>query len=315
MPARIEAAASARRRGVLGRASSVGLAVRAGRMCLRRAGRRADEIDVLIHAGVYADGQIAEPAQAAFIQRRLGIHPAPGPRGSRGTLSFDLANGGCGFLNAVQALEALLGSGDMALGMIVASDRDVATRGAEGFAFHDAGGAVLLRPGREDEGFGDFFVESFPEYADDFASEAVWREGARRSFLGGRRPGYAWSFPCKPEYPRHAAACAERCVPAFLEAVGAGLDHVDLVLPSQHPAGFPRLLAEALGIPRERCVEVPERGAPAHTAGPIAALEAALESGAFARARNVLFVTVGAGLTVSLAWYRHRPAERAAPRR
>ena len=40
-----------------------------------------------------------------------------------------------------------------------------------------------------------------------------------------------------------------------------------------------------------------------HTAGPIAALEAAFESGQFARAHRTLFVTVGAGLAVDVALY------------
>ena len=40
-----------------------------------------------------------------------------------------------------------------------------------------------------------------------------------------------------------------------------------------------------------------------HTAGPVAAFEAATESGQLANARNVVFATVGAGITVGLALY------------
>ncbi len=37
----------------------------------------------------------------------------------------------------------------------------------------------------------------------------------------------------------------------------------------------------------------------------IAALEAAITDGRFARARHTLFITAGAGLTIGLALYRH----------
>jgi 3-oxoacyl-[acyl-carrier-protein] synthase III len=49
---------------------------------------------------------------------------------------------------------------------------------------------------------------------------------------------------------------------------------------------------------------VPRDLARAHTAGVIAALEAAFASGAFARAGRVLFVTAGAGLTIGAALYQ-----------
>ena len=56
---------------------------------------------VLVHTGVYRDENICEPAMAPFIQRRVGANPALPPLGAPGTFSFDLVNGGCGFLSAV----------------------------------------------------------------------------------------------------------------------------------------------------------------------------------------------------------------------
>ena len=42
---------------------------------------------------------------------------------------------------------------------------------------------------------------------------------------------------------------------------------------------------------------------PVHTAGPVAAMEGVMRTGRLAEARNVLFVTVGSGITVGLALY------------
>jgi 3-oxoacyl-[acyl-carrier-protein] synthase III len=76
------------------------------------------------------------------------------------------------------------------------------------------------------------------------------------------------------------------------------------VIASQYPRGFGARFSRRLGI-RPTCLpRVASDLAAAHTAGPIAALEAAITSGRFATARHTLFVTAGAGLTIGLALYR-----------
>ena len=45
----------------------------------------------------------------------------------------------------------------------------------------------------------------------------------------------------------------------------------------------------------------------AYTAGPIAALQAAIKSGRLGEARNTLMLAAGAGITVALALYRQTP--------
>jgi 3-oxoacyl-[acyl-carrier-protein] synthase III len=58
-----------------------------------------------------------------------------------------------------------------------------------------------------------------------------------------------------------------------------------------------------LGIPADRVARVDESFDRVHTAGPVVALEGAMQSGQFAGARNVLFATVASGITVGLALY------------
>jgi 3-oxoacyl-[acyl-carrier-protein] synthase III len=79
---------------------------------------------------------------------------------------------------------------------------------------------------------------------------------------------------------------------------------IDLVLPSQLPDRFPDTLGRRLELPGDRIARVGEGLRGVHTAGPVAALEAAERSGLLAEAEHVLFVAVGAGISVGMALYR-----------
>ena len=86
-----------RRRAVRGRCR---LADAAARSCLERAHRSADDIELLINAGVYFDRNISEPAIAALIQEDIGANLEQVAGAGQGTLSFDVRNGACGLLTA-----------------------------------------------------------------------------------------------------------------------------------------------------------------------------------------------------------------------
>ena len=81
----IEATATATATTV--RPGALKLADAAARSCLERANRTADEVDLLINAGVYDDKSISEPAIASLIQEDIGANPGqPAGRGSRDVL-------------------------------------------------------------------------------------------------------------------------------------------------------------------------------------------------------------------------------------
>ena len=69
------------------------LADAAARTCLERADRTAEELDLLINAGVYHDKRISEPAFASLIQEDIGANPDRPSAAGHGTFSFDVANG------------------------------------------------------------------------------------------------------------------------------------------------------------------------------------------------------------------------------
>jgi 3-oxoacyl-[acyl-carrier-protein] synthase-3 len=295
MPAYIEAAATCVRRGVLFGRGALHLADHAAEACLDRSHHEADELDLLINTGIYKDHNAAEPALASIIQDDVGANRAP-VLGRHGTFSFDLFNGGAGFVTAAEVASGFVGNGGARLAMIVAADADPSPRTSRNYPFMPAGGAVMLAQG--ELGFERFTIRTFAEDASLFISRLVWDP---RVGLHGRNVVEV------VEAPAFAGRCVERAVEvarAMLADAGLRPEQVDLLIASQYPIGFPFQVARALGIPPDHVPEVKPELVGSHTAGPIGALEAAITTRRLTRARHVLFVTAGAGTTIAVAWYR-----------
>jgi len=86
--------------------------------------------------------------------------------------------------------------------------------------------------------------------------------------------------------------------------LGMGIDEIELLVPAPAGWGFVDALRAGLGVPGDRVAYVAEDLDGGYTAGPIAALQAAVRSGRLGEARNTLLVSAGAGITVTLALYR-----------
>jgi len=302
MGTRIEAVAAAHaRRGPFPK-GALKLADEVARACLVRAHRAAGDIDLLVNAGIYREDNLAEPALAAMIQEDIGANPGHPPRpGAHGTFSFDVANGGCGVLTALDLLDGFVRSGTIRTGLVVASDAGPAK--SESFPFPAVGGALLVRPASDLEGFVDFAFETFAEAGGAFESAITWHE--KRRHLPLSRPGKNVLAVVQGDgYERRVIGCAEEAARRFLARHELGVGSVDLAICSQSPVGFADGLAARLDLAPGCVARVADEIRGAHTASPIAALDTAIASGQFAAARTILFATVGAGIVVGLALYR-----------
>jgi 3-oxoacyl-[acyl-carrier-protein] synthase III len=298
MGVQIEAASAVTSQG-LRRPSARRLADAAARNCLALAGRQAGDVDMLINAGIYREDSMGEPALAALIQEDIGANRGQPPIGGQGTFSFDLANGVCGVINAIQLEAGLLHSGVIRLGAIVTSDvcPDLGNGGAAPFS--PSGGAMLLSLKRGATGFTGFHTQTFPEYEDMFVSGLVWQERH-----GPRAPGRSQMvIDEKPGYQARLVDCAEEAARSFLFRLGMGVGDIGLLVPAPASAEFLDLLRVRLGIPGDHVAYTGEDFAGAHTTGTIAALQAGIRSGRLADARNTLLLAAGAGITVAMAMY------------
>lgn len=273
------------------------LADAAARSCLERAGRTADELDLLVNAGVYHDRFMNEPALASLIQEDIGANPGHPAGAGHGTFSFDISNGACGLLTGIHVLDGMLASGTIELGIVVASDMDPEPRVSEGFGFPAVGGAVLLSADDSREGFTAFKFATFPEHAELFGSHVDWHEDARRGLHHGRN---LLTVEVAESYASHALECAESTVRELAGAQALDLGEVDLLVATASVPGFADGLAARLGVSAERVAAPADGLAGAHTAAPAVALE----SGRLGGAHTTLFVSAGSGITVAVALYR-----------
>ncbi len=290
------------------------LADDAARACLTLAGCRPADVDMLINVGVYREDSMGEPALAALIQEDIGASrgqpPDGGGRGRSGTFSFDLLNGACGVITAIQVESGLLRAGAIRLGTVVSSDVPPDLGGPGAPFLRPAGGAILLRWDDSPAGFTDFCTLTFPEYEDLFTSGLEWRE---RRGIRGPRQGTGHNrmvVMVKPGYLARLVDCAEEATRRFLRRLGLGVEDIDLLVPAPSVPDFVDPLRARLGVPGDRVAYTPEDLEGSHTTGPIAALQAAIKSGRLGEARNTLLLAAGAGITVALALYRQEPERR-----
>lgn len=290
----------------LRRKSSLVLADEAATRCLSRAARSSDSVELLINVGVYRDKNLGEPALASMIQEDIAANPHQGAHTGHGTFSFDVSNSGCGAINAFQLVNRFTRSGIVRRGMVVASDANPAPGVTRGFTCPPAGGAVLLSPGKDDEGFQGFYFENFPEFEHLRQAFMSWEpRRSRLSLPGWSRDGRnVLTIAEAPGYLQRCVDCAQESLRKFLAARKIKLAEIDLVIASQHPPEFPDLLEQRLGLPGDHVVRVAEPFEGALSAAPMAGIETAMQSGRFQKAKRVLFVTVGAGICVGLALYQ-----------
>lgn len=300
MGTRIEGVATAHGHGRRLRRGALHLTDVAAKACLQRAHHGADQLDLLINAGVYRNANAAEPALASIIQEDIGANPGTQViPGHHGTFAFDILNGGCGVLTAALLIDSFVGHGRARHGMIVAGDVDPSPSTSHHFAFSPAAGAILIGHTDDSSGFQRIELRTFSEHASLFEVLLRWEPHA-----GLLRRGR--NVVEVHEDPSFASVCTElgaEVASTFLDRIGQRAADIDLLIASQYPRSFSLGVAQRLGIPAARVPVVSRELASAHTAGPIAALEAAVASGQFARARHTLFVTVGAGITVGVALY------------
>ncbi len=289
------------------RKGSVDLEMKAGKKCLRRAKLSANDLEVIINAGVYRDKHIGEPSIASFLQRRMGANNLY--KGVSRTFSFDLNNGGCGFLTGIRLVNGFIESGTIECGMVAAGDVNSDGKTSIGFDLSPSAAAIILSKGSKKRGFLSFHSETFPEQINLFKGELKWEGGGLES---GKRPtrwrsGNRLRITMSSKYARLCSECSALALIKFLKQLSLKLEDIDLIIPSQYPENYPALLSEITvmkGMKGKILAASKLLGNP-HTAGIGGALDIAFKEGRFQKAKNVIFLSVGSGITIALAYYRN----------
>jgi 3-oxoacyl-[acyl-carrier-protein] synthase-3 len=266
------------------------LAVVAIREALHQVGEVPGDADLIINAGLYRDRNLGEPALAPLIQADVGANPEDHYRGGTGTFSFDVANGTCGPLTALQVADGLLRAGTAETVVIVASDADPGHGLAPDFPFRPAGGALVCHATDRDRGLGAFRWRNSPDEGRSFRATIELENGTNLLTIS--------EDPSFPELAGHLAAAAAA---DLLQDESIDVGAVDLVVAAPANPIFTKTVATDLDIPEERIVTA---GSEFHTAAFIAALDLARSTGRFEPGSTVQFLCAAAGITAGAALYR-----------
>jgi len=273
-------------------------AVDAARRCIERAGIDKDEIDLLINIGLYRDQNICEPALATLIQQQLSLNPAPhtAPNGHK-TFSFDLQNGACGLLSAVQVARTLLATGSAHQALIVSCDQHPSRAPDPGFPFEPTGAAMLLGPApRQGQGFGSVDFSIMPDSLDAVRGSidvlACGNQGRNRVTVAIQKDFADRALPL--------------CIRAVRQLIAAqNLDPRRLKIISSLPALWhDQRLACALELDPAQFINVRQECGAVHTSALILGYDLAARKNALTENDPVLFLGVGSGITVSVGLYR-----------
>jgi len=277
------------RSGWRNRHSALHLAVKAAKDCLRQAGREPHEVDLLINAGIYRDRNLGEPALAAMIQQDIGANPENPHADTHGTFSFDISNGTCGVLTALQIVDGFLQSHAIDCALVVAGDADPGYGMSEHFPFSAAGAAMLCDWTDHDYGLDRISWVNAPDEGESFNATVGLERGHNvlRTVASG-------------EIDEKFAAVAVRAVDESLCTSALQPDDIDVIVAAPARPRYRAGLATRLGVAEKTIIVAEDENA--HTASFAAAFERAIHK--LPSGSRVLLVAAGAGITAGAGLYR-----------
>lgn len=277
------------------RHSALHLAVTAAKGCLQRAGCHPDELDLVVNAGIYRDRNLGEPALAALIQDDIGANPEDPHAGAHGTFSFDIANGACGVLTALQIVDGFLRTHSVHRALVVASDADPGHGMSEHFPFSATGAALLC--GWSDDEYGLSRASwvnrsDAPDEAETFSATVGFAD--RRNVL---------RFNQSASMDEQFAAVAAEAARACLDEHSMRLSDIDMIVAAPARPGYRAALSNRLGVPVDQITVADDERM--HTAALPAAFDDQVER--LPSGCQALLVVAGAGITAGAALYRQPP--------
>jgi amino acid adenylation domain-containing protein len=273
---------------------SVHLAAQAATACLEQTGLDKRALDLIIHAGVYREEFISEPAIAAFVAGELAVNDdVQSPDGPK-TLAFDVLNGAVGFLNACHVAVQMIGTGKAVHAMVMASEveNNAVDGGHPRYGCAETGSAVMLGPADGTTGFGHFVFQHYAEY------------GRALSTFTRHTDGKTWlQIERDPNLIRLYLECIPPAVEELLKVEELVPDEVTIVFAPYLSTEDRTELADRIQIPASRFVDRPTDADPFTSAVPYGLAHAWRQN--LVKAGDIgLIVSAGSGIDVGCATYR-----------
>jgi 3-oxoacyl-[acyl-carrier-protein] synthase-3 len=264
--------------------NSSDLAVEAARQALAMAGKRADEIDLVIVASSTPDFHGSFPSTACIVQKKLGM--------ANHSAAFDVQAVCSGFVYAVSVADAFIKSG---------AHKTVLVIGAEVFSrilnfedrttcvlFGDGAGAVVLAASQEPG------ILATKLHADGSHADILSIPG---NLAGGAVAGSGFLYMDGPAVFKLAVSVLEQVATEALDAAHMAATELDWLIPHQANIRIMKSTARKLGLPEEKMVvTVGQHGNTSAASIPLA-LDVAVRDGRIKPGDKVLMEGVGGGFT------------------
>jgi 3-oxoacyl-[acyl-carrier-protein] synthase III len=274
--------------------SSLRNAASAINKCLEESGTQKEDVAYLVNIGLYNDKNLYEPSYASLIQMKSGINLDPdlSDAGSKRTFSFDLTNGSCGFLNAVQVLDTFLSANERAI--IISSNNHPSEEKDIYFPFCRIGSAVLIEKKSNGKGFRNFFHDSDNNNCGISSYVDIYNHGP-----DGRKN---ISFTIPENYHDTLAEFTVKKLNEYIAANSIDTSKTKLFM-SQPSEEFLRTVIDKTGFPEASVLKIYEEYGDAHSSI-VGLLFSKAKANGFIRAGDILLVVAaGSGLTVAISTY------------
>ncbi len=257
------------------------LALHACRLALEAAGRKADDVDLIVLATSTPD--MVFPSSACLLQAKLGV---------RKGAAFDVQAVCSGFVYAMSTADLYIRSGRHRCALVVGAEvfsriLDWKDRGSCGL-FGDGAGAVVLEasdaPG----------VIASELHADGSYAGILNTPG---HVCGGAVQGDPTLKMDGGAVFRLAVRVLEESARSILQHNGLQVSDLDAYIPHQANVRIVSHVAKKLGLAESKCIVTVDRHANTSAASVPLALDVAVRDGRIRRGHNVLLQGVGGGFT------------------
>jgi len=262
--------------------ASSDLALEASRRALEAAGRRADEVDLIIVATSTPD--FVFPSTATLLQSKLGIR--------NGAPAFDVQAVCSGFVYALTVADKFIRSGSHKCALVV---------GAEVFSrlldWKDRGTCVLFG-----DGAGAVVLEAAIEPG--LLASSLHADGSHQGILsvpgqvcGGTVIGDPFLRMDGPAVFKLAVKVLAEVGQEVMAQAGMDATKLDWLIPHQANVRILHATAKRLGLPVEKCIVTVGRHGNTSAASVPLALDESVRAGLIKRGQTVLMAGVGGGFT------------------
>jgi 3-oxoacyl-[acyl-carrier-protein] synthase III len=260
------------------------LAVEAANKALAMAGKKADEIDLVIVASSTPDFHGSFPSTACIVQKKLGI--------TAGGAAFDVQAVCSGFVYAVSVADAFIKAGSHKRALVI---------GAEVFSrilnfedrttcvlFGDGAGAVVLEASNEPG------ILATKLHADGSHADILSVPG---NLAGGAIAGSGFLYMDGPAVFKLAVSVLEEVATEALQTAQMQPSDIDWLIPHQANIRIMKSTAKKLRLPEEKMVVTVDQHGNTSAASIPLALDQAVRDGRVKPGHNVLMEGVGGGFT------------------